>query len=271
MKILILTENQSTSVRLENRFDIQGHESDVCSDWNEVTDKLENGSYNIVFVGSEFLVDNSHKASLIRNIGVGYIYVVGIGLENCDEDLRLGFNASLPKFFEDKDIDVATDIAVEFILKMKKLGNDNEDFPSSGGVISKSAFNQLFLSALDRTARYKESSYALFFCVENYKAIIVESGEDSAKHAAARLSHHLSKTRRQSDILGQIADNEYAILFLRPEYKEEPYDAASRFYETLSRIRDYVFSSGSVDISLKLMELPSGNIAVEHSFSSTPQ
>jgi len=41
----------------------------------------------------------------------------------------------------------------------KQLADESIDFPSKDGVISKSAFNQIFISCLDRADRYGEETY----------------------------------------------------------------------------------------------------------------
>jgi GGDEF domain-containing protein len=146
-----------------------------------------------------------------------------------------------------------------------RIGDDSEDFPSAGGVIAKSAFNQLFLSGMDRADRYGERTFVLFISLSNYKEILEMDGPYAAEYAVAKLSQYLVLLRRQSDIIGQTARYEYALLLQRPAYDTEPVEAANRFAESLSNIKDIV-SSGSteVKVTISLVDLPMGAKLIEH-------
>jgi PleD family two-component response regulator len=270
MKILIVHPDQPYIDQVSKQLDIQGHESVGCLSWAQAITELEENVYAIVLVDESYIRHAEYNVNNLRRSARGYIYVIGLNVAEVASESENGFNMSVSQSGDMNVIEKATDTAVQFILRSKQLSNENEDFPSAGGVISKSAFNQLFLGAMNRAGRYSETASVLYVSVENYKNIIVEENEYAAKHASARLAYHLSQTRRQSDILAQTNANEYAILFLRPEYEQEPLDATNRFASTLSHIKDYTTGLSTVNISLRLSSLPSGSIQAEHEFSVTP-
>ena len=137
-------------------------------------------------------------------------------------------------------------------------------------MIAKSAFNQLFLSAVDRANRYGERTYILFISLSNFKEIRNLDGIYAADFAAAKLSQYLVLMRRQSDIIGQTAKHEYALMLQRPVYDTEPVEAANRFADSLSGFKD--ISSGgamSPQISVTLIALPTGEKVIQHNVTPT--
>ncbi len=264
MKILVLDKTQTHADPICQNIDLLGHSSKVVLGWEDAIKTIKKTEYSIVFLDYSFLQEGRHHISDIRRASRGYIYVIGMNVDVDENDIELGFNTTLLTL---EALRETLYMASLFVLRFNQLGNNEEDFPSAGGVVSKSAFNQLFLSTMDCTRRDGKGAYVLFFSVENYKNIMVEESEYSARHATARLAYHLSQTRRQSDILAQTGDNEYAILFLRPEYEKEPIEATNRFVKTLSDIKDYTTGLISVDIALNLYALPSGHLHTEYSFT----
>ncbi|NCT40144.1 MAG: diguanylate cyclase [Alphaproteobacteria bacterium] len=219
-----------------------------------------------------FLIDptpiNSARSfilSLRRNV-TNYPYIFAFGNDVSLEDaIKAGANDVFLKPVDPTVFDEKLENAASLISLVDRIGDDSEDFPSAGGVIAKSAFNQLFLSALDRADRYGERTYVLFISVSNYKDILEMDGAYAADYAVAKLSQYLVRLRRQSDIIGQTAKYEYALLLQRPAYENEPVEAANRFAESLSQCKDIV-SSGStpVEITVKLIDLPVGRICQKH-------
>jgi diguanylate cyclase (GGDEF)-like protein len=155
--------------------------------------------------------------------------------------------------------------ADRLLTLVKRIGDDSEDFPSAGGVIAKSAFNQLFLSAMDRADRYGERTFILFISLSNYKDIKDHDGPKAADYAVAKLSQYLVLLRRQSDIIGQTAKYEYALLLQRPVYETEPVEAANRFAESLASFKE-IASTGAtnVEITVTLLSIPTGGKMIEH-------
>jgi GGDEF domain-containing protein len=149
-----------------------------------------------------------------------------------------------------------------------KLADESEDFPSKNGVIAKSAFNQLFLSCLDRADRYGEQSYIIYVRITNFNEIITKEGGEKLNEISLNLRNYLSRIRRLSDICGQTSRHEFALLLLRPSKDDEPFLAANRFAETLQEYHDLI-STGqtNAEIAVSLFTVPSGEVLVEHSFN----
>lgn len=269
MNILIIHPDQTYIDQMSKQLDIQGHNATGCLTWAQALSTLSETPYPVVFVDGLYTKDPECNVLNLRRNARGYIYVIELNESHdlTESDSGRDFNLAVSDIHNMTVIENSVDVAVDFVLRSKQLGNENEDFPSSGGVISKSAFNQLFLGTINRAGRYNETAAVLFISIDNYKNLVVEESEYTAKHAIARLAYHLAQTRRQSDILAQTGESEYAILFLRPEYDQEPLDATNRFANTLSRIKDYTTGLGHVDVSLRLMSLPGGEIQAEHKFS----
>ncbi|MBL4589744.1 MAG: response regulator transcription factor, partial [Alphaproteobacteria bacterium] len=150
MKILVLDQDQNHAAQVSQRLVIQGHTPTVFSDWDEALRELGFQEYSIVLLDSKFLSDVKHNILNMRRAGRGYLYVIGMDIENSKDVATLGINSVLPNSSDLNLLEKAVDTASHFILQLKKLGNEAEDFPSAGGVIAKSAFNQLLLSAIDR-------------------------------------------------------------------------------------------------------------------------
>lgn len=138
------------------------------------------------------------------------------------------------------------------------------DIKSEGGAIGRAAFNQLFLSAIDRAFRYGERSLVVFITLDNYQGIVATKGQGMADDTVQKLTEKLVFMRRQSDVIGRIGEHEFAILLQRPQYETEPLDAMGRFSEVLDK-----FYNGFVDkeqaprLSLSLVELPLGALHME--------
>jgi len=206
--------------------------------------------------------------NLRRNVS-NYPYIFTFGQDVTLEDaIKSGANDIFQKPIDPTGIEEKLVNCEALIKLVGRIGDDSEDFPSAGGVIAKSAFNQLFLSALDRADRYGERTYVLFISVSNYQEILEMDGSYAADYAVAKLSQYLVRLRRQSDIIGQTAKYEYALLLQRPAYETEPIEAANRFAESLGKCGDIV-SSGStpVEITVKLVELPVGRVGQQHIFT----
>ncbi len=272
MKILVLDTDHTRGEHICSSLEMQGHSAQLATNWQDAIGFLQKDRFPMVLLDKQVLDAKAQNISAMRRSSLGYIYTIVMCDEDFDESASdIGSNAYVVGNINLDTIEKAVNTASDFVMRSKQLSNDAEDFPSAGGVISKSAFYQLFLSAMQRAGRYNELEFVLFIAIDNYKNILVEDGEYSANHATARLAHHLAQTRRQSDILAQTGHHEYAILFLRPDDKDEPIEATRRFANTLSTIRDYTTGLSDVNVTLKLQTLPSGDIIDEHTFSVSGQ
>jgi len=132
-------------------------------------------------------------------------------------------------------------------------------------VIAKSAFNQLFLSAIDRGTRYNERSYVLSIGIENYHEIKSLDGNYNADYAVSKLAYHLVRLRRQSDVIGQTGAHEFSLLLQGTQDKGEPEEAAKRFSAAIEELDDIQpVEGGRVRIYIRLTELPGGQLPYQH-------
>ena len=181
------------------------------------------------------------------------------------EAIQSGANDAISKPIDPEALDVTIDNARYLISLIKRIGDDSEDFPSAGGIIAKSAFNQLFLSAIDRADRYGERTFIVFIGIKNYQAIYEAEGPYAADYIVAKLSKYLVRLRRQSDIIAQTEPFEYALLLQRPLYETEPKEAANRFAEAITGFADLFATDGlAPEVYVQLIDLPVGSRIIMH-------
>jgi len=266
MQIMIIDHEEATAQMLMSKLHSHGHPVSIETNKDNAVQRA------IAEKTEMFLVDPSPLSSArqfilnMRRHLPNYPYVFAFsGDISFDDAIKSGANDLFAKPLDLESIPEKLRNAEYLVELVNRIGDDSEDFPSAGGVIAKSAFNQLFLSSLERADRYAERTYVLFISVSNYQEILEMDGAYAADYAVAKLSQYLVRLRRQSDIIGQTAKYEYALLLQRPIYETEPVEAANRFAESLSQCSDIV-SSGltPVEITVSLSELPVGKIVKRH-------
>ena len=138
------------------------------------------------------------------------------------------------------------------------LGRE-DNVHSTGGMIGKAAFNQLFLSATDRAFRYGERSLIVFVRLMNHEKLQASIAPEAFDQLMEKLAKQMTYMRRQSDVIGRLGADDYAILLQRPQYESEPIDAINRFSEQLEKFCT-AYDTGPVkpEIHLRLVELPQG-------------
>lgn len=144
---------------------------------------------------------------------------------------------------------------------IERLKEDHRDFVSRDGVISKTAFYQIFISSLDRADRYGEETYLIFVRIDNIHDLQQMYGEEVTEIICDKMKKYTVKIRRLSDIVGRTAPNELCLMLVRPMNQNEPIMAVQRFADSMS---DYAPSISEADakaqLSVHLMALPSGKI-----------
>jgi PleD family two-component response regulator len=195
-----------------------------------------------------------------------YPYVVLMSQDmDRSEALKSGANDIMVKPLDASELERMVKNAQRLTALIRRVGDESEDFPSAGGVIAKSAFNQLFLSCIDRADRYGERSFLVFININNYNELLTVDGKYAAEYAVAKLSQYLVRLRRQSDIIAQTGKGEFCLMLQRPMYETEPLEAANRFADALNKFNDIVPSdSASVEIGVTLVDLPVGAQHVDH-------
>lgn len=261
MKILIIDRDQLASQMITSR--LMGDDVVVVEETvkNEALERLEKESFDVILVDPSPMKEAQAMVMNIRRVTSSYPYVIVMGEElDMDAAIAAGANNYVNKPVDAADLHRKVEDALKLQRYSNLLGDTSEDFPSAGGVIAKSAFNQLFLSAIDRGWRYRENANVLSVCIENYKEILEMDGSYHASYGVSKLAHHLVKNRRQSDVIGQVAVNQYSLLLQRTANEKEAQDAAKRFAVTLGEIDDFIPPEGNpLKIRISLMELPTGN------------
>lgn len=270
MKILFIDTEQVSAELAKAHLEPVGHSLVYEPSKTDAPTHVQKGDIDIVMLDPAPIKDPRSLILDIRRNATNYPYIIWVS-EDFQNSLyesgakKSGANNALAKPLDKEKLDEALLHAGLLTKLVGRIGDSSEDFPSAGGVISKSAFNQLFLSAMDRATRYGEASFVLFIQVSNHGDIIQKEGQSAGDYAVAKLSQSLVKLRRQSDIIGQTGVNEYALLLQRPVYESEPVDAANRFAQSLGDLDElFTTSSTEAQIEVALISLPDGANVVTH-------
>ena len=266
MKILVVDRDTLSTQLLRSKLEAMGHILEEEPVKNSALERLEKEQFDTIFFDPAPL-NNARPIVLgIRRAVKNYPYVVLMSQDmELPDAIRSGANEVLIKPLEAGKLDTIIQNAERMTRLITRIGDESEDFPSAGGVIAKSAFNQLFLSAIDRADRYGERSYLVFIGIKNYDELLQMDGPHAAAYSTAKLSQYLVRLRRQSDIIAQTGKSEYCLMLQRPQYETEPVEAANRFAEALSQFQDIASSdNATVDVHVTLLDVPVGNKHVEH-------
>ncbi|MCI5059967.1 MAG: response regulator [Alphaproteobacteria bacterium] len=268
MKILIIDRDELAAQMISSRLEEDGHEIVTESVKNEALERLEKEDFDVVFVDPAPMRDVRAMAMNIRRAARTYPYILLMSHDeevNPNDVLSGGCNDYILKPLDPQDIHKKIINAGHFKTLMDRLGDTSEDFPSAGGIIAKSAFNQLYLSAIDRGSRYHEHAFVLSIAIDNFKEIKDMDGAYNAEYSISKLAYHLVRMRRQSDIIGQTKPNEYSLLLQRVQGIKEAQNAANRFAVTLDEIDDFLPSEGhDIQIHITLTALPTGEQSFDH-------
>ncbi|MCM2342968.1 MAG: diguanylate cyclase [Alphaproteobacteria bacterium] len=273
MKILVIDRDTLATQLIRSRLEVKGHTIVEEGIKNNAIALLEREPFEVVFIDPAPL-NNARPVVLgIRRAVRNYPYVILMSQDMPREEaLRAGANEIMIKPINHSGLEVVMENAERLTGLIKRMGDEKEDFPSAGGVIAKSAFNQLFLSCIDRADRYGERSFLVFIGIKNYQEILAMDGAYAAEYATAKLSQYLVRLRRQSDIIAQTGKNEFCLMLQRPMYETEPMEAANRFADALRRFDDICASENvKVEVAVTLVDLPVGHKHVEHVVTFTKQ
>ena len=269
MRILVSDRDRLASQMIVSRLTQGGHDVIEESVKNTAIERIQEKGVDLVFFDPAPLTNARPFILGLRRTLNNYAYIVMLGHGVTQEEaMRSGVNDILPKPIDQQAMDRILDNAKRLGQLVIWMGDVTADYPSAGGVIAKSAFNQLFLSAIDRADRYGEAASLLTIGIDNYQDVLHDDGPQAAAYLVSKLSHHLVRLRRQSDIIGQTGAAEFSLLLQRPQTQQEPVDAANRFASMLGELTD-IASSGMSDarISVRLVNLPTGEERVSHSFA----
>lgn len=271
MKALVVHTDEMVGERLSRIITENGHEAARITARQEASRYMQDNNTDLLVIDPSPMKISRPLVSDLRRAGYGYRYVlVASGDISAKEALDAGANDAISLPVNPESLVQAVKNADRLITMVNHYGDGSVDFPSAGGVIAKSAFNQLFLSALQQADRYSESSFILVIKVDNHAEIKEHFGSYASGYVAAQLSKALVRVRRQSDIIGQTAAEEFSLLLLRPRDQTEPLEAAKRFAQVLEEQNDFAPDGvEQVDISVNLIRLPSGSSTFERLIRST--
>lgn len=271
MKILVIDRDKLSAQMIRTKLETAGFTVLEEADKNVAMEFLKKENVDGIFFDPAPIGQAQPVVHALRRSSHGYPFVVLLTQTMTQEEaFRIGCNDILSKPVTGGDAAEKAHNAYRLSSLIRWMGDDREDFPSAGGIIAKSAFNQLFRSAIDRAGRYGELSYIVLIAVENYDDMKLDNGEYAANVAVSKMAQHLSQMRRQSDIIGQTGKHQYALLLQRPTTDTEPMEAASRFAATLSQVDDIGETLlGKMDISIRLIHLPTGELEAEHKIVKT--
>lgn len=266
MKILLIDRDALTNQLIRSRLEAEGHEVTEEVSKNDALLMLENDSYDAIFYDPSPLTDAKAFANKIRRAARNYPYLVLMSKEIGEEEaLMSSANMQMGKPLDSTLLQEVVGNAERITRLISRIGDESEDYPSAGGIIAKSAFNQLFLSSFDRANRHGERSYYIFIGMTNFDEVLNTDGPYAAEYSAAKISSFLARIRRQSDIVAQTGRSEYCLMLQRPQTPTEPVDAANRFGDMLSGIDDVcVAGGGAVQVHVSLIDVPVGKLHVQH-------
>lgn len=270
MKYFFLQLDDISTQGLQSGLKEQGHDTKTFISKQDLLSHLDTADVDCLVISAAHISLMKPVIIDIRRVASSYMYIFITGGSFSDEDaLTCGANARMDSDLDAEAIGETIRQARAMKDMVSRLGDDSRDFPSAGGVIAKSAFNQLFLGALERGDRYAEKTYIIRFSISNYRDIFDYDGSYAAEYSSAKLSRHLVLERRQSDVIGQTGPQEFCLLLLRPLSENEPKDAAARFAQTLKDSADEMKSASiAPQVEIQLIDLPSGRL--EASYEITP-
>ncbi len=268
MQVLVIDRDEMAANLIKSRLEPVGHRVAIQADKSaEALDTISKENWDVIFIDPSPLTNPKPLVQSLRRNMRRYPYRIllssTLGLA---EALTSAMNDALAKPVDPSLLDTHMTNAARLSNIMKHMGDDSEDFKSAGGVIAKSAFNQLFLSCIERADRYGENSFLLYITMSNYTSTVDRDGEVEADIMVAKMAKHLVRLRRQSDIIGQTRRNEYVLLMQRPAYESEPVDAANRFAEALSKCADIIAGSPllEAEMTVSLVDLPTASLVISH-------
>lgn len=273
MLILILDNDEAHRELTKARLVQMGHDVIAASRRDEAAQILSRENVGAVVFDPAPLNNPGQLVVTLRRAARHYPYLIlNVAEPPHEEDvLASGVNAAISKPPDPEALEEAIADAERMVSRVTQLGDPKTDFSSAGGVIAKSAINQLFLSCLDRAARYSEVGYMLFIRMVNDNELTFRDGTYQTEYVSARLAQHLVRIRRQSDILAQTDKHEFALLLQRPQVESEPKDAAQRFAASLESCLDIATGSSiPVEVSVELLCFPQGRRVVHYTVHLKP-
>lgn len=262
MEILVIDRESLTNQLISSKLGARGHKVVAEPDKNAAFEMIKNGQFDCVMLDPAPLAEARPVViGVWKNIRTPVKpYLLLLSKTATTEDAILaGTNDVLNKPLSTQDLEEKVGNAAR-LLEICRMLDRVDNVHSSGGMIGKAAFNQLFLSAVDRAFRYGERSLVIFITVTNHdEAVAAAGGDDAYEEVVVKLTEKMTFMRRQSDVIGRLGKEAFAILLQRPQYESEPIDAINRFSETLDKFyQGFENKDAAPKLHLQLVELPQG-------------
>jgi len=272
MKILVIDKDPLTNQLISSKLTSRGHEVLVEPNKNQAIETLGDENFDCIILDPAPLSETRPIILSIWRMVKTRIKPYMILLTKnedmtTDQAILSGNNDFITKPLDMADVDEKMANAERFVDICRYL--DTEDkIEDTKGIINKNAFNQLFLSSLDRAFRYGERSLIVFINISNYDRIKENSGKEGLDHFNNKIAEKMNLMRRQSDVIGRIGERDYAILLQRPLYEAEPLDAVARFADVLNKLHaEFIAKESTPSFELDLVEIPQG---ILHSRKEVP-
>ena len=262
MQVLVIDRDSLTNQLLTSKLGAKGHHVVPEPNKNLAFDMIKGGKFDCVMVDPAPLSEARPVViGIWKNIRTQvkpYLLLLS-KTGTTEEAILAGCNDVLNKPFSTQDVETKIGNA-ERLMDFCRMLATTDDVHSSGGMIGKAAFNQLFLSAIDRAFRYGERSLIVFIEVTNHDDLIKATGPEAFETTIRNLTEKMTFMRRQSDVIGRLGKETFAILLQRPQYETEPIDAINRFSEVLDKFyQTFDDKRGAPKLHLRLFELPQGS------------
>lgn len=266
MDIMVIDRDALTNQLIATKLEAKGHKVQTFQNKNEAFDVLKNGQFDCVMIDPAPLSEPKPVVIAVwRNIsGPVKPYLVLLSkTATTEEAILAGTNDVLQKPISAQDIEAKMQNAERLMEICHHLARE-DNVHSEGGMIGKAAFNQLFLSAIDRAFRYGERSLIVFVHFSNHDEILDAVGADVVADTLKKLNEKLTYARRQSDVIGRLGIKDFAIMLQRPQTESEPMDAFNRFSEMLDKFHaSFPDKSQAPTFELHLIEVPQGALHAE--------
>jgi PleD family two-component response regulator len=266
MQILVIDRDSLTNQLITTKLAAKGHTVVAEPNKNEALEKIKTGAFDCIMV-DPYPLSEARPVIIgvwknLRGDNKPYLMLLSKTATQ-EEAILAGTNDVLSKPFNSADIDVKVENAERLMLIRQNLAKE-DNVHSSGGMIGKAAFNQLFLSAIDRAFRYAERSLIVFLEMTNYDEVRAAAGEEAVNETIRQLTEKMTFMRRQSDVIGRLGAKDFGILLQRPQFESEPLDAINRFSEILDKFHNgFENKALAPKIELSLVELPQGALHAE--------
>lgn len=272
MKFIVLDRDRDSCDHIIETLVSAGFEADAAASRATAVQMFKDGGYDAIFIDPVPQI----QLSEIRSFAIGMrrstgkfppIIVISHAsiLDISPAELQsVGCNDFLGKPFTPEELIAKANNAKRLVDLSVLMADESQDFPSHGGIIAKSAFSQLFLTCLDRADRYGEESFLVNVTIDNLEDIKANDGEAAALEVAAKMREVISRTRRLSDIAGQVDVAMFSLLLLRPSREDEPVLAATRFAEALKAAQYEIGVSNTKPVMrVSLLAVPSSIVTLD--------